>query len=300
MRIAIFGDVGGHAGVFSQGLRKLGVKNGHIPDDLTVIQVGDLIHKGSNSEMIVNRVDELMKNNPGQWVQLMGNHEFMHLRGACRPFWRCHCSDDLIQTLRKWHRHGYMKVAHVIEDVLTPGETEKRDVLFTHAGLSRYFLPVTGAAGEVHTLAATLNDFPLSDLNNPGIVMYPRLNFAASPVWIAALPELYTTWNSRADQEEYSNFSQRALPLSAIPQDPTPMPFHQFHGHSFLTAWDNTPGIRQYTSWMGIPVERDEVDRRTKYRPQEGGGAFYGVDPGWLFKIPYGVKYQPYTLLHKD
>lgn len=299
MRLAIFGDVGGHAGVFAKGLRQLGVKNGYIPDDLIVLQMGDLIHKGVNSEMIVSRVDELMKNNPGQWLQLMGNHEFMHLKNSCPPFWRCHCSENLIRTLQKWHHHGYMRVAHYLHDVLAPEETIKRDVLFTHAGLSRYFLSLDAATNDVESIATTLNNLSLTFLHNPGLAMYPKLNFKASPVWITALPELYTTWTSRFNQEQYSDYSQRALDLSLIADDPTPMPFHQFHGHSFLTNWDRVPGVRikEYRQWMGIPVELNPVDRRTKYRPQENGGAFYGVDPGWMFKIPRDVVLQPYTVI---
>jgi len=45
-RIAVIGDVGGHLGQLEAALAALGATGGdrRLPDDLTVVQVGDLIN----------------------------------------------------------------------------------------------------------------------------------------------------------------------------------------------------------------------------------------------------------------
>jgi len=57
-RYALFGDIQGHAGPYAVALRALGVDvaTGTVPDGLVVVQVGDLIHKGPESEATVELV----------------------------------------------------------------------------------------------------------------------------------------------------------------------------------------------------------------------------------------------------
>jgi hypothetical protein len=97
MRIACFGDVGGHLEPFTSGLQALGADTdgGTLPDDLIVIQVGDLIRKGPDSDGVVTLVDRFRQHSTRQWVQLIGNHEAHYLGGP--RFWQeKHISDTTI------------------------------------------------------------------------------------------------------------------------------------------------------------------------------------------------------------
>ena len=58
IRVAVIGDVGGHVEELRRELRALGAsETGVLPDDLVVIQVGDLVHRGPDSEAVVRLVN---------------------------------------------------------------------------------------------------------------------------------------------------------------------------------------------------------------------------------------------------
>src|ERR1700755_2285929 len=80
-RVAVIGDVGGHLLELEAALASLGATGGdhRLPDDLTVVQVGDLIDRGPDSAGVLDLVDRYLDNQPAQWVQLIGNHEAQYL-----------------------------------------------------------------------------------------------------------------------------------------------------------------------------------------------------------------------------
>ena len=80
-RVALFGDVGGHAAELRSALVRLGAdpETLALPADLTVVQVGDLIHRGPDSPGAVDIARTVMTAQPRQWVQLVGNHEAQYL-----------------------------------------------------------------------------------------------------------------------------------------------------------------------------------------------------------------------------
>ena len=99
-RVAIFGDVGGHARPLFDALVRLGMDPDTltIPFDLTVVQVGDLIHRGPETGGVLNLVAQIIATQPARWVQLVGNHEALYLPGrfasggtsTCRMLgWTC-------------------------------------------------------------------------------------------------------------------------------------------------------------------------------------------------------------------
>ncbi|MGO9028167.1 MAG: hypothetical protein ACLQOZ_06025 [Acidimicrobiales bacterium] len=45
--------------------------HGIVPEGLAIIQVGDLVHKGPDSEGCVALVERFLLNSPGRWVQLV-------------------------------------------------------------------------------------------------------------------------------------------------------------------------------------------------------------------------------------
>ena len=138
MRAAIFGDIGGHAGAFFRALESLGVDlaTGGIPKDLTIVQLGDLIHKGPDSEAIVAFVSKVFSKSPDQWVQLLGNHEMQHLGGY--EFWRCSCSRELIASLHSWWGNGQASTVAGISHAPVPKVLTGAPTLLSHAGVTSF------------------------------------------------------------------------------------------------------------------------------------------------------------------
>lgn len=73
-RVALFGDLSGHTVPLYPALEALGVDVAadRIPEDLVVVQVGDLVHKGPDGDEAVALVDRMMLANPGRWVSSSG------------------------------------------------------------------------------------------------------------------------------------------------------------------------------------------------------------------------------------
>lgn len=101
-RIAVIGDVGGHFGPLVHLLGELGVRFGaeiDWPDDLHVIQVGDLVHRGPASAEVVGLVAGLLER--GVWTQIVGNHEQLYVD---RPVfgWNEVIEETAQEQLRGW------------------------------------------------------------------------------------------------------------------------------------------------------------------------------------------------------
>src|SRR5262245_10556089 len=88
-RIAVIGDVGGHPGQLTDALRSLGAGGTRLslPDDLVVVQVGDLVDRGPDSAGVLQLVSRYLDEQPAQWIQLLGNHEAQYVPGGVH-FWR--------------------------------------------------------------------------------------------------------------------------------------------------------------------------------------------------------------------
>src|SRR5215470_18849911 len=107
-RVAVIGDVGGHADQLREALARLGTDGDEprlpggaqaepgfggaehpprLPEGLTVIQVGDLVDRGPDSTGVLDLVGRYLEEQPDQWIQLAGNHEAQYLPGGT-PFWR--------------------------------------------------------------------------------------------------------------------------------------------------------------------------------------------------------------------
>ena len=69
-RVAIIGDIHGHADELIAKLVRLGMDPDTLmlPEDLTVIQLGDLIHRGLQSSKVLRTVDTIMDQQPTQWI----------------------------------------------------------------------------------------------------------------------------------------------------------------------------------------------------------------------------------------
>src|SRR5580704_8864056 len=114
---------------------------GIIPDDLVVVQVGDLVHRGPDSTGVVALVDRMMSASPGQWVQLIGNHEAQEGLGG-PDFWHEPLSPGLRSDLRRWVDGNQARLAVALDTV------EYGPVLVTHAGLTRHKWVAIGRPDE--------------------------------------------------------------------------------------------------------------------------------------------------------
>lgn len=250
-RVAVLGDVGGHYGGLVVELRRLGVDPaaGVLPAGLTIVQVGDLVHRGPASEDVVALVDRCLHASPGQWVQLVGNHEALYLG---RPDFRWHERIDSrsIDLLRSWWRCGAMRAATVVA-------TADGELLVTHAGLTEgYWREVLGAPPTARKAAASLNE--LAADGSPEIFKAGALlgggppDLGAGPLWALASTELLPSWVERA------------------------LPFGQVHGHSSVYDWE--AGKFLVPEWIARRTELDASGGHEK--TQLDGAAVIGVDPG--------------------
>lgn len=252
-RVAVIGDVGGHLWPMADLLTGLGAELGmdgavHLPAGLTVVQVGDLVHRGPDSDGVVAMVGQIMRDQPGQWIQLAGNHEAQYLAPP-RFEWHESISDDSAETLRRWWSTGQMKVSASIR-------TPTGEFLATHAGLTEGFWrqildePATSAQA-----ADRLNDLAASGSNlvyRAGEMLIGEVDLAAGPLWASAYHELVPSW----------------LPAVA--------PFHQVHGHSTMVNWQSR---RPWGRALPTNVELDFAKRHS-VASVPGGKIIVGIDPG--------------------
>ncbi len=251
MRVAVIGDVAGQLGELRHELRRLGAEpdTGWLPDDLTVIQVGDLVHRGPDSEGVVALVDECLRQQPGQWIQLVGNHEAQYLRHPVFR-WPERIGEEAVETLRRWWANGQMRAA---ASVITDSES----FLITHAGMTADFWRQTlSAPSDVQQAEAALNSLIGADeaaLFRAGHMLGgKRKGRGAGPIWAATATELVPGWmNSR-------------------------VPFSQIHGHTTIFDWQH----RLYRAPDDIAA-LTTVDEDAKHETVSlNGGRIIGVDPG--------------------
>ena len=195
-------------------LRRLGAGGpaDRLPPGLTIVQVGDLVHRGPDSDEVVALVDHYLSDQPDQWIQLVGNHEAHYLR---RPVfdWPESISARSAASLRRWWATGQMRVAAAVC-------TDAEDFLVTHAGLTAgFWRDVLAGQSDAERTAAALNGLIGAReevLFRAGHLLRGRRgNRAAGPIWAAAATELVPSWL------------------------PGTMPFSQVHGHTSIIDWPN-------------------------------------------------------------
>lgn len=248
MRYAVIGDVHGHLDPLCTELVRLGADPvaATLPDDLTIVQVGDLVHRGPCSEQVVELVDRFLVNGAGRWIQLVGNHEAQYLRHPAFR-WSEWISSQAQEMVRGWWARHEMVAAAVL-----PGPDG--DVLVTHAGLTEEFWRRDlGSAQTATAAAALLNEMAAhgdNTLFRPGSMLTGgRPNHRAGPLWAQAGQEVVGSWQGRK------------------------VPFSQVHGHSSSFDWQRG-------------VWREDANAQTETLSTAGheitqldGGWIVGVDP---------------------
>ena len=252
-RIAVIGDVAGHLEELRGELLRLGADRQtlRLPADLTVIQVGDLVHRGPDSEGVVALVDRYLREQPKQWVQLAGNHEAHYLREPVFD-WPETIRDEAIETLRLWWSDGRMRIAAVVRSA-------DEDFLVTHAGVTEGFWRqaldspslASHAAAAINSFIGTHDDvlFYAGEMLGGG-----DPNLSAGPVWAATASELVPSWLG-ADQR---------------------LPFSQVHGHSMIVDWRG-----RRVRGGGALTNRLTVDQDAAHETVAlPAGRIIGIDPG--------------------
>lgn len=216
MKIHVFGDTGGHAKQLMKALTTVGVdlENFIIPQGTTILHLGDLIHKGPGSEYLISLVHLLMERNPGQWIQLLGNHEYQHVGGPA--FWRCNCSPEMVMILRHWVEKGTAVAAFGADNLVAEKlslsarddwEPKNSSWVFTHAGVTRNFWRNNKSFKLASAFAEHVNSLPVGKITEPGKLLYGGVsNFNAGPVWAIASEEVYDSWTKTGDV--YPPFNQ--------------------------------------------------------------------------------------------
>jgi hypothetical protein len=247
----VIGDVGGHATALLDELVRLGADpgTGRLPDDLHVVQVGDLVHRGPDSDQVVALVDGYLTHQPGQWTQLVGNHEMQYLREPVFE-WPERLHTHAIDTLRRWWDSGLLVVA-----ATTP--SADGDLLVTHAGLTAEFWEaVLGAPATAGESAVALNSLAAQGSHHvfrPGDMLHGSAQLGpVGPLWAAAATELLPSWLDRD------------------------LPFSQVHGHSTLFDWRHDR-FRAGDAVVAVTSVDAVARHETTTLP---GGRIIGIDPG--------------------
>jgi hypothetical protein len=227
----VFGDTGGHYRQLKSGLEAIGYDpiNHKLPDEVVVVHCGDLLHKGPSSAAVIFIVDRIMENNPGQWIQLLGNHEYQYLGGI--PFWKEFIDPDAITILQSWYSEDKAQNAFVIEQPATfhnlvisqrGYETPEKPIILTHAGITRqYWTKFLKSETDAATIVNTLNNFTSKQIGAPGAIIGSSntVEYPAGPVWALGVEEVWQSWKDEAI-----------------------MPFIQIHGHT-------TPYSHKFGRW---------------------------------------------------
>ncbi|GIG86384.1 metallophosphoesterase [Plantactinospora endophytica] len=247
-RIAVIGDVGGHPEQLHAALRALGADPDRpsLPDDLTVVQVGDLVDRGPDSPAVLDLVRRYLDSEPERWIQLAGNHEAQYLPGGT-PFWPEQLDEAGVELLRSWWAAGRLRVAVAIRTA------DAEDLLVCHAGLTVGAWRELGEPPSAALAARLLDGRPQPLLFRGGEFGLDR---TAGPFWAEAGWELHEPW-----LEYYAGGGF--------------VPFGQVHGHSQVVRFDDR-------TWRcpGRVRQRATADWSARHvRVRIGGRVFTGVDP---------------------
>lgn len=251
-RLALFGDVQGHLDVYIAALERLGVdtERGMVPDDLKIIQVGDLIHKGPDSDEVIRLVDQLLRASPDRYVQLIGNHDGQYLGGPI--FWADTIGEDAARTLAGWFVDGAVAIAHALVTA------EHGPVLASHGGMSVERWNHFGQPEQPVNASRLLNE---EFWNDPTAALKPGMMLMGEPgppgvAWTEPVRELYLPWIETGS-----------------------MPFSQVHGHRSPYSWRGGKWFRDVPRRLRKELEADTAARHTTL--DLGTQTFVGIDTAY-------------------
>ena len=268
MRNYVFGDTGGHAVQLFDALKNIGVDidKGYVPEDVRIIHLGDLIHKGPDSKLLLKTINKLVRRNPTRWIQLLGNHEFQHIEGS-PVFWRCECDIEDVDIICTWFEMGLAASSFAVpafkqiklEVSAKPKiEIPEQGILFTHAGLTWDWWNGLGQPESPVETSIHLNSFPVDLITVPGELLGYQ-GGRPGPVWAVGNTEVFNSWHNNNDV----------------------MPFMQIHGHTSSYRWSKGEWWRKD---KGFQTFRESTKLNPESRAvitQMSNSLLIGVDPGY-------------------
>lgn len=269
MKILIYGDIGGCLDEFIASLERHGcfiTPSGiDAPDDVVIIQVGDLIDRGPKSNELVALVHKTLRyqaeqtERPRWWIQLFGNHEGNQIGGARFSGYDDYTDAKAKKRLRKWWDK---KLAFMAVGV----ETAEGPWLITHAGMSVSWWKSYGLRYDLAENVKLLNGESLSYAFLPGNQLEGWAHHGPAGVaWADCMEHVYAQWARWAAQGKA-------------------IPFNQVHGHSSAHKWG--PGttnpwmkvLRSNAKKEGLSMTFKADGKRRFTICTIGGSTFYGID----------------------
>ena len=233
----------------------LGVTSTDWPDDLHIIQVGDLLG-GRDDLAIAQRVSPYIE--AGHWTQLIGNWELEAVGAG--PVTDRHgrsANPAALDIFGEWYENAQANWAP------TATSSSGTTAIVTHAGLSRTWLeahftswadvPAMHLAGYINSnsdLAVNTHEGEMTGRRNP---------VGGGPVW-ASRNELWSSWLNH------------------------PMPWPQIHGHT--TAYDHRR--RTYLDWINTHLASHHDHHTDTWRRTPEDNPIIGIDPGLWDRSPAG------------
>jgi len=247
----VIGDVGGYVEHLRHALAELGVTDDEWPDDLHVIQLGDLFGGRADIEvarLVAPHIDA------GRWTQLIGNWELGAVGGPTVGRAGREAHPAALAEFAAWHRDGLVQRAETI--TASSGVTG----VITHAGIGHAFWEHDlGGEPDPYRVIGLLNSMPLGQVARAGTMLGCDREPAPGPIW-AATNEVWRNW--------------------------TTCPWPQIHGHT--TAWRQKFGWSQFIPHHFH--DRCTIDRgHVIYRPSEGSPPIIGIDPALWDRSPLGA-----------
>ena len=253
-RIAVLGDLSGHLKPLLTTLAELGVevddrnvpRRVSWPDDLVVVQVGDLVHKGPVSELVVAVVDALFRRT-GRWVQLVGNHEAQYVPGGT-SFWVPPIDARVGARLGEWWQEGFLRPAVAVDDA------RRGPVLVSHGGLTVRAWRALGEPDHVGAVGALADPTAhAAHVLQPGVMAARDADPGVA--WTEPKQELRSPWLVHA-------------------QMGGDVPFSQVHGHA-------QPLLPPSKGRRVPPELRDStgIDDLGHVITRVGGREIIGIDP---------------------
>lgn len=233
-RIAVMGDVGGHFTSLQKELIRLGANDDlELPDDLTIIQIGDIVHRGPDSDLVVEYINRQLNIHPDRWIQLLGNHECYYFFNPHLFDWDKEISPASQEFLLDWWNTDKAKLAVSFSD------KNGKDYLVTHAGITFSFWERRLGKPEKAASAArkinAMKEYDLPTLLHSGVMIEGKdVDGLAGPIWAEATREVNPGWMVAENG----------------------MPFNQIHGHSVSYDWYAEKFQNTYTGTTEVTIEK--------------------------------------------
>lgn len=273
MKTVIVGDIGGQINVFKDVVTSVGGNPDTcvLPADVTMIQVGDVVrfheYPYLDSLACALYAQKLLDSNDGRYIQLLGNHETPLLGGTRTPYWKVADLPESRPIVQRWWDDRLARIGVVLR------KQGERDTLVTHSGLTRGFMQrhgATNAVDAVRVLNSHVGNASITELENPGGLVYGLKDLSSDTFWALLGPEVHDSW---------------------VGHHPD---FNQVHGHATLVAWATG---RYFQDVSEVTRKSTAVNLQDRYSvtTYESGYSIRSVD--WVLQNGYRRMEWPLLVL---